>query len=283
MRNWENEKVAANKFELVLESENVGAWMAINNAFTFQWGDKPTAAGNRSLGNGDSYWNGILVQLGRFWRISDGNLMNGFERIEFHHNQELKGFLKKEDFARGVVWINIVCHQSNGREDPVRPHDFRERVKLGEVKASMIMDRAKPLHNYLQPFPGGITLWPETGYTIRATVGNGSLRHVSHAFEIDVPDPAALRVEVLLLASSDNGPRWHYPKTLRKDLKEKDPLDIGEWLICYGTGHNLQHQEQKGAEGPMSPVWTRNEVDRIVVIKSPADGGQQIGKNPPQA
>jgi hypothetical protein len=274
MGSGKRQPVPDGKFELVLESENVGAWMAINNAFAFEWGDKPATPERRNvLSQPDAYWNGVLIQLGRFKRISDGQLMSGFRSIDFLHGVNTVGSLGQQDFNGGIVWINIVYNQQG--KPPVQPSEFRTSIKLGEFQTTMF-ERAKALHHFLQPFPGGITLWHEKGYTIDATIDGPAPRHVRHTFTLDVPNPDVLRIEVLRLMRGDAGPHWRYAKSLRRP--EQDSVD---WMISHEVD-DLVVQEKKAQEQPMSGLLTRNQVDRIVIVKNPADGGQQIGKNPPQ-
>ena len=264
------------KFELVLESENVGAWMAINNAFSVAWGDPPESKDGRSPADAESYWNGILVQLGRFRRILDDELLSGFTAIEFSYQKNPVGTLLQKHFTEGIVWLNIVY--AKHRQPPAYPRDFRKRLKLGEIKTE-IVERAKPLHHYLLPFPGGITLWPENGYSIDAKIeaknGTDVPRHVSHTFHFDMEDPGALRVELLRLDRKDC--RWTYAEKLPQAEGEKP-----DWRPCYDEHDNLYEQELKAQKGSAIHVLA-DPVDRIAVTqRSVGTLGQQIGKNPPQ-
>ena len=74
------------KFELVLASENVGVWMSINNAFTFDWSDSGRSKRGRGPHQTDAYWNGVLFQFGRFWAAENDLLMDGFDTIAWIHS-----------------------------------------------------------------------------------------------------------------------------------------------------------------------------------------------------
>ena len=282
MDSWKKRPVGPKEFEFVIESENVGAWMAINNAFTFEWGrpvseKKALPPGRRSPTlDSKAYCNGILVQLGKFWRVEDGELMSGFHQIEFWNGKKLVGFLNQLDLTgESPVWINIVARKKRP-DEPVRLHDFRERMKLGEPKETGF-DPPEELHHYLEPYPGGITLWPEDGYKIDATIRAGNPQHVSHTFTLGAADPKALRIQILRMTHGPAGPCWQEAESLRNG---NPPV----WIDCPAKKGNkklAQRQEAAALEAPNYKQLDRTEVDRIVITYS-GEGGQQIGKNPPQ-
>ena len=284
MGTLKREPVPPGEFELILETENVGAWMAINNAFTFDWGDSASmgrhvSRGGRNLKNSRAYWNGVLVQLGRFWGADDHQLMEGFTDIQFCSNNDVKLALKPEDFqGDSIVWINIVSDKKTA-EAPVPLQDFRQWSKLGQIKEKKVFDRPSTLHHYLEPYPGGITLWHEDGYTIDArscdTLPGArnhekDRKHVVHTFRFGAPN----RVEVLRLARSkvlNQVAQWQQPTVNGSTRPEWDP-----WLF-----EGAAPDQEAKAEGPPPSLPEKLAINRIVVT-DPNCGGQQIGKNPPQ-
>lgn len=260
---------ATGRFELELQSENVGAWMAINNAFTYDWGSSTSRSpGARAPHSHEFYWNGVLVQLGKLRNIENDELMEGFKEIQFWGKSGLIGILAPRDFEGGnIVWINIV--KKGSRQEPVPLRAFRERFKLGEIRESGFA-RARSLHHYLQPYPGGITLWHEDGYEVAASFSEN--RHMSHTFKLG----ENVQIEVLRLRKEPGtGQRWQVAQSLRKP-DEKSP----EWTDC--PGDDLSGQEENGSPDARNERLFKSKVDRIVVTH-PGAGGHNIGKNPPQS
>ena len=268
----------AGRFDVVLESENVAAWMAVNNAFTFAWGTPVTTKtpGRRDANRPESYWNGVLIQLGKFRCIEDDELLDGFKRIDFFSGKRRVGFLEPTDFQNGnIVWINIV-NRGGRKDEPVPLAAFRERLKLGQIKGESFA-RANPLHHYLQPYPGGITIWNESGYTVRAEGrnGNGSLKHVRQTFTLEAP----AQIEILRVTKENNpGPYWQRLTRLRRESPDEP-----QWDDCPG-GRDALEQETHELERSRARIrWFDEEkIDRIVVT-DPGVGGAGIGKNPPQS
>jgi len=162
---------ATNKktFKLLLETENLAAWMAINNAFachkrrgTEDWPD-------------DEYWNGVLVQLGRFKRVADEKRpLDPYSKIEieFDDGKKPKELLRKN---YKELWINVV-DKPTGKLPPMERAHCRDLLIGGDHKR---------LHHYLIPDEGGITLWPSKGYRVDVEPTGQSNSRRSFAFEFD--------------------------------------------------------------------------------------------------
>lgn len=148
-------------FTLVLETENLAAWMPIVN--TFAWDP------NDPTGDLYRYWNGILFQLGNYKRWKPPNqpveYMIGFDRIELYRQGEL---IKDEtirpdafDDEKHPTWINIVARAEGSKlKEPMLPKHLAD-LKIAPPKS---------LDHYLKPYAGGVTLWSEKGYAVVVVV-----------------------------------------------------------------------------------------------------------------
>lgn len=161
--------MATAMFRLVIEDDRQAAWMAINNTFTMPKNANPQSADH-----------GFLIQLGKSKRLADNLEMDEIEAVK------LLG-------PNGAILHEITSAEL---QDPSRTYwiDVRQKKRPMKVEnlAALKIDRQavdvenRSLHKFFHPYPGGITLWPTDGLTIRQEKGVKE-HHVGYQFELAQP------------------------------------------------------------------------------------------------
>lgn len=210
--------VADETLTLEIEDEDVGVWMAINNAFS--------RVGNEDWNPGDKYWNGVLIQLGDFETMASSHApMEVFHSVVFKEGSNEVLTLSRADFKSHLLWVNVVARdQDDDRDDPMTANDL-DRLKL---------DPPSRLHRYLHPIWGGITLWQgrEEGYGVASTTLDDDLHpHAAYSFRIIGTEEVEVQVYKDGVADSEH------------DLSDVDTILVrAEGDISHG-GHRNPPQE----------------------------------------
>jgi hypothetical protein len=155
------------KFTVELETENVAAWMAINN--TFAWA-------REEIENEKRYWSGVLIQLGQYVDWEDGSHLAGFLKIEYLLDGKPTGDTIGPDAFNELdkpTWINIVVRKSGS--------DLMDPMTRGHVEKLRIAP-AHSLDKFLSPKAGGITLWSENGYELQVKNSEKYAPHKTYTF-----------------------------------------------------------------------------------------------------
>lgn len=157
------------KFTLEIETENLAAWMVINN--TFAW-EK-----NEDFGKKERYWSGILIQLGQYKNWSYSNLMDGFESIKLFKGTEELAPIKASEFneQNKPSWINIVVRT------PGSEKDLKDPMNRGHLEKLRIAP-AFSLDKFFFPHAGGITLWSENGFELQVKNNEVHKPHKTYTF-----------------------------------------------------------------------------------------------------
>jgi len=201
------------KFTLVLESENLSAWMAINNTFTWIKG------GKRAFPK-DQYWNGVLIQLGQYLRWEDDMFMKGFEKIDLSWQGQPVETIEHDAFTDkdNPTWINIVVRdQKSELKDPMSKKHLRD----------LHIDPGCSLDQFLRPYPGGITLWSENGYKLLVEKNPAHEPHMKYVFTTEPENTYEVGIYV-------KGKAGRFP-------------DVDKMVICEPKGPSLQ---QGGHQSP---------------------------------
>lgn len=201
------------KFTLVLESENLSAWMAINNTFTW-------AKGGKQAFPKDQYWNGVLIQLGQYLRWEDDMYMKGFEKIDLYWQGKVVETIERDALTDkdNPTWINVVVRDQKSKlKDPMSKKHLRD----------LHLDPGCPLDGFMRPYPGGVTLWSENGYRVLVETNPDHEPHMKYAFSTGSDD--VYEVEIYL-----KGKTGRFP-------------DIDKMVICEPADPSLQ---QGGHQGP---------------------------------
>jgi hypothetical protein len=140
-------------FKLIIEDDRVAAWSAINNTFTMQEQVDPRRLYDRVR-------HGMLIQVGSFQRWPDKFLMDRLKSIECKPGKAGVKLGKVEIVDPGLTWwINI----KQGAGDPMTYEDLK--------KLRILPEQPQPtLHMFFAPYPGGITIWPAKGLTVRMEI-----------------------------------------------------------------------------------------------------------------
>ncbi|HZM71398.1 MAG TPA: hypothetical protein VFB95_13650 [Candidatus Cryosericum sp.] len=174
------------KFTLELQTENLAAWMPINN--TFAW-DK-----NASVDHDDRYWSGVLIQLGQYKKWGADQALQGFDKIDFYSNGKVEATIPNSAFTDNSkpTWINIVISKQNSKlMDPM------SRKHLDDLR----LDPPRTIDKYLKPYAGGITLWSENGYKVTVKSNPDFDGHKKHVFTTSTADN--YEVEIYKEGASD--------------------------------------------------------------------------------
>lgn len=145
------------RFRLVLEDENLAAWMVINNTFTWT-PPKPGETYNPAT----DYWTGVLFQLGTYEDFATKEQMAPFGSIKFLKEGKEVDLLTNEDFAEGgPMWVNVVVRAPKS--------DKKSPMKVSHLRALRVSKMPRPgkLDFYFDPYAGGITFWSERGFTLK--------------------------------------------------------------------------------------------------------------------
>ncbi len=167
------------RIKIVLEDENLAAWMVINNTFTWKKDQHYDPAEN--------YWTGVLFQLGTYTNVSTGDHLPPFGSIKFLKDGIEVGLFTTNDFRRGdPMWVNIVVGAPGSKKNPP--------MKQAHLKALRVSKNPAPgtLDYYFKPFPGGITFWSETGFKMK--MGREQGTHYELVFESKEGDPVAFQI-----------------------------------------------------------------------------------------
>lgn len=172
-------KRTAPNFTLELQTENVAAWMPINN--TFAW--------NPKVGEKDQVlWHGVLIQLGQYVRWRDGQFMVGFEKIQLVGSNGETFKIARGAFENqhdNPTWINVVSKSDDGT-DPMTSDNLPNLCP----KKPLPPGDPCSLDRFFKPFPGCITLWTQNGYDLKVQPRKKGEEHYPHArytFTIDQP------------------------------------------------------------------------------------------------
>lgn len=178
------------KFTLEIETEDLAAWMAINN--TFAWDRQ------EQIDDKNRYWSGVLIQLGKYRKWEDNTQMPGFETIKLFSNGELVDTIEKDAFADPdkPTWINIVVRaQKSKLKDPMS----RKHLRALRIAPPEKLDK------FLDPTAGGITLWSENGYDLEVKNNKQHVRHKTYVFTTAAAD----EYEAEIYMKGANAPRRH--------------------------------------------------------------------------
>ena len=160
-------------FTLNLETENLASWMVTNNTFT--WDKK------ESVPQKERYWNGVLIQLGHYKRWEDGAEMHGFETVDLISQGQTVESIAPDAFTdpENPTWINVVVRSAGPKlMDPMSPKHLRDAL----------IAPASSLDRYLKPYPGGITLWSQSGYNLSVLDNPAHEPHKQYIFTTSPKD-----------------------------------------------------------------------------------------------
>ena len=135
------------EFHLRIPNDNLTAWMFINNAFTEKRLDSSGIPWNPA----QHYWNGVLFQLGSYERLVGAGPIAILDKIVIHRpapHDDVEVTRAEFEAATEPIWINIVGGQTV-RVNPMESDDL----------PLPFFNPPRSLHNFLTPYPGGITLW----------------------------------------------------------------------------------------------------------------------------
>ena len=197
--------------KLNISDEDVGAWMAINNAFT--------RIGNEDWPIRKKYWNGVLIQLGDLLSIAKPREpINIFRSVVFFKGKTKITEVTRKQFEDHEMWINIVAKGRARRDPPMTTYD------LGRLK---LVPPSK-LHDQLIPLSGGITFWQDRGggYTMTSATKD-DITEPHTMFTFDIVSPIGFEITIY-----KNG------HEVSLDLSGVDNIDITH---CHDCGHGGHH------------------------------------------
>ena len=185
------------RFTVEIETENLAAWMAINN--TFAWDRQ------EDISDKKRYWSGVLIQLGQYEKWEDNKPMQGFETIKFLSNGQVVHSIGKDAFADPAkpTWINVVVRDQKSKlKDPMA------RKHLRDLK----LTPPEKLDRYLAPTAGGITLWSENGYELEAKNNKEHVPHKTYVFT--TPEADEYEAEIYLKGAEHPGQHVAFDKLM---------------------------------------------------------------------
>lgn len=183
----------SSEFKIIINLEDLCAWMPINNSFTFdRWNKNLEEEHNIKVKKGEEgppFWRGVLIQLGKYQRARDHKYYKRSSRGEMdvldeqHAITFLSGsspihVIKKKTIIDKDIWINIVPEKPHRFERPVpvicNPDDKDVKEEDDEVQYHLFGvtnpgNRPFPLRENFKPYQGGITFWHdvESGYDVK--------------------------------------------------------------------------------------------------------------------